>query len=122
MQASGSPSLTSAATFQTQLRSLPAEGVSFISGVTVASVSRLIVADRRIHTIVVGADLEGLFSSHDQPSLVVLLVLEETYITSASFLPFLVALFILVYLVKFGTHFEDHFLRFFVRLGIDLFR
>jgi hypothetical protein len=34
VEASGSPSLTSAATFQTQLRSLPTFGDSFMSGVT----------------------------------------------------------------------------------------
>ena len=37
--ASGSPSLTSAAAFQTQLRSLPTFGESFMSGTTVAFVS-----------------------------------------------------------------------------------
>lgn len=38
--ASGSPSETSAATFQTQLRSLPTLGDSFISGVTVSPYQR----------------------------------------------------------------------------------
>lgn len=43
------------------------------------------------HTVVVGANLEGLVSSHNQSSLAVLLVLQQPNITSSTLSP-LVAL------------------------------
>ena len=73
--ASGSPSLTSAATFQTQLRSLPTLGESFISGVTAGSQYRVTYSRSHSLTVVVGTDFESLVSSHDQTSLAVLFVL-----------------------------------------------
>ena len=71
------------------------------------------------HTVVVGADLECLLSSHNQPDLGVLLVLEQSNISSATFLP-LAAL--TVKLEELGPHLEDLFLGLFVGLGLDLLR
>lgn len=38
-------------------------------------------------TVVVGADLEGFVSSHDQSSFAVLLVFEQSHITGSALLP-----------------------------------
>lgn len=86
--ASGSPSLTSAAAFQTQLRSLPTLGESFISGTTticirfarsrgsgvVDRINRSIGSEAR--TVVVCADFERFVTSHHQSSFLVFLVLQ----------------------------------------------
>jgi hypothetical protein len=73
--ASGSPSLTSAAAFQTQLRSLPTLGDSFMSGTTMLLSIRL-CRSGGYHTVMVGADLERLVAAHDEARLAVLLVLQ----------------------------------------------
>lgn len=65
----------------------------------------------------VGADLEGLVTAHDQAGLAVLLVLKQTDVTSASLLP-LAGL--LDELEKLGAHLEDLLLRLLVGLGLDL--
>jgi len=90
--ASGSPSLTSAAAFQTQLLSLPTLGESFISGTTKSALAfKKPRPEMGRQTVVVGANLEGLVSSHNQSSLAVLLVLQQPNITSSTLSP-LVAL------------------------------
>lgn len=43
-------------------------------------------------TIMISANLQGLVSSHDQSDLVCSLVLQKSYISSSTFLPFLVFL------------------------------
>lgn len=65
----------------------------------------------------VGADLEGLVASHDQSGLAVLLVLEQTDVTSTTLLP-LAAL--LDELEKLGAHLESLLLSLLVGLGINL--
>ncbi|KAI6773748.1 hypothetical protein HG531_000597 [Fusarium graminearum] len=67
--------------------------------------------------VVVGADLEGLVASHDQSGLAVLLVLEQTDVTSTTLLP-LAAL--LDELEKLGAHLESLLLSLLVGLGINL--
>lgn len=118
--ASGSPSLTSAAAFQTQLRSLPTFGESFMSGTTRTSlVSPPHDSSQARLTIVVGADLEGLVSAHDQSGLVVFLVLEQSDIASSTLFP-LSAFF--VKLEELCAHLERLLLQLFIGLGVDLFR
>jgi hypothetical protein len=46
-------------------------------------------SNSRYHTVVVGADLEGLVPSHDQSGLAVLLVLQQLNITGTALLPLL---------------------------------
>ena len=65
----------------------------------------------------VGADLEGLVSPHDEASLAVLLVLEESDIASSPLLP-LPAL--AVELEQLGPHLEGLLLGLLVGLGVDL--
>jgi hypothetical protein len=67
---------------------------------------------------VVRADLECLVSAHDEASLAVLRVLQETNISGAALLP-LAAL--LDELEELGSHLEYLFLGFLVGLGLDLF-
>ena len=55
-------------------------------------------------TVVVSADLEGLVAAHDQASLQVLLVLQQTDITSTTLLPLLA---LGVELEELGAHLED---------------
>lgn len=116
--ASGSPSETSAATFQTQERSLPTFGDNFMSGVTATcqclfkqhSIGALFL------TIVIGADLEGFVSSHNQASLAILFVLQQTHIAGSSLLPLSR---LTVKLEELGSHLEHLLLGLFVRLGLD---
>lgn len=68
-------------------------------------------------TVVVGADLEGLISAHDEAGLLVLLVLQETDITGTTLLPLLA---LTVELEKLGTHLEHLLLELLVGLGLDL--
>jgi hypothetical protein len=120
VEGSGSPSLTSAAAFQTQLRSLPTLGLNFMSGTT------------KIHqhmegiqldssgwqlTVVVGADLEGLVSAHDQTGLAILLVLQQPNIAGTTLLPLLA---ITVESEELGAHLEDLLFKLFVGLGLNL--
>lgn len=114
--ASGSPSLTSAAAFQTQLRSLPTFGDSFISGTTVISLAKPFLLPIARHTVVVGANLQRLVSSHDQSCLAVLLVLQQSNITSSTLSP-LVGL--LNKLEELCAHLEGLLLEFLVGLDID---
>lgn len=65
----------------------------------------------------VGADLEGLVSSHNKSGLAVLLVLQQTDITSAALLP-LAGL--LDELEELGAHLEKLLLGLLVGLGLDL--
>ena len=64
----------------------------------------------------VGADLEGLVSPHDEASLAVLLVLEESDIASSPLLP-LPAL--AVELEQLGPHLEGLLLGLLVGLGVN---
>jgi hypothetical protein len=64
-------------------------------------------------TIVVSADLESLITTHDESSLAVLLVLEQSNIASASLLPLSR---IAIKLEELGAHLEDLLLRLFVGL------
>lgn len=63
------------------------------------------------------ANLECLVPSHDQSCLLVLLVFQETNITSATFFPFPR---ISVEFEQFCAHLECLFLGFFIGLGLDL--
>ena len=76
--ASGSPSLTSAAAFQTQLRSLPTFGESFMSGTTSpwVNIRHTSGVEDRDPTVVVSANLQGLVAPHNQSCLSVIFVLE----------------------------------------------
>ena len=69
------------------------------------------------HTVVVGADLEGPVTAHDETGLAVLEVLEEANITSTALLP-LTAL--PDELEKLGAHLEELLLGLLVGLGLDL--
>lgn len=66
----------------------------------------------------VGADLERLVAAHDQAGLAILLVLQQADITCATLLPLLS---VLLEDEELGAHLEQLLLRFFVRLGLDLF-
>lgn len=68
--------------------------------------------------VVVGADLEGLVTTHHQARLAVLLVLEKTNIAGTALLPLRG---VLDKLEKLGAHLEDLLLRLLVGLGLDLF-
>lgn len=65
----------------------------------------------------VGADLQGLVTAHDQAGLLVLLVLQQTHITSTTLLPLLA---VTVELEKLGAHLEGLLLQLLVGLGLDL--
>ena len=65
----------------------------------------------------VGADLQCLISSHDQSRLTVLLVLQESNITSPALLP-LIGL--LVELEELCAHLEGLFFEFFVGFDLNL--
>lgn len=67
-------------------------------------------------TVVVGADLECLVSSHDQPSLPVLLVLQQPNIASATLFPFSA---LSIELEELGSHFESLLFCLLVGLGLD---
>lgn len=69
------------------------------------------------HDVVVGADLEGLVSAHDESGLAVLLVLEQADVAGAALLP-LAAL--LDELEELGAHLEGLLLGLLVGLGLDL--
>ena len=111
--------------FQTQLRSLPTLGDSFISGTTSNGQhpAKKTRAKERLKisklTVVVSANLESLVSAHNQASFAVLLVLQQPHVASATFLPFLG---LAVESEELGTHLEDLLLEFFVGLHIDLLR
>lgn len=117
--ASGSPSLTSAAAFHTQLLSLPTLGVSFMSGTTAVTVNLIELSEAESWglTVVVGADFQGLVSSHDQAGLVVLFVLQQSDISGSTLLP-LVG--ILDELEELRAHLEDLVLEFLIGLDLDL--
>jgi hypothetical protein len=66
-------------------------------------------------TIVIGADLQSLISPHDQSCLAILLVLQESNITSPTLLPFIS---LLVELEELCTHLENLLLELLV--GLDL--
>ena len=89
--ASGSPSLTSAVVFQTQLRSDPTLGERLISGTTVKPKIRQGHLSSDLNeklTVVVRTDFVCLVSSHNQPDLLGLLVLQQLDITSSTLFPF----------------------------------
>lgn len=65
----------------------------------------------------VGADLQGLIPAHDQAGLLVLLVLQQTHITSATLLPLLA---LTVELEQLGAHLEHLLLKLLVGLGLNL--
>lgn len=65
----------------------------------------------------VGADLEGLIPTHDQTGLLVLLVLQQTHITSTTLLPLLA---VTVEFEELGAHLEGLLLELLVGLGLDL--
>lgn len=65
----------------------------------------------------VGADLQGLVTAHDQTGLLVLLVLQQTHITSTTLLPLLA---VTVELEKLGAHLEGLLLQLLVGLGLNL--
>lgn len=65
----------------------------------------------------VRADLEGLVAAHDQSGLEVLLVLQNSDIASAAFLPLTS---VLVELEELSTHLEELRLSLFMSLGLDL--
>lgn len=65
----------------------------------------------------VGADLEGLIPTHDETGLLVLLVLQQTHITSTTLLPLLA---VTVELEKLGAHLEGLLLKLLVGLCLDL--
>lgn len=67
----------------------------------------------------VSADLEGLVSTHNQPGLLVLAVLQQSHVTSATLLPLLA---IPVEPKQLGAHLESLLLEFFVGLGLDFLR
>ena len=69
----------------------------------------------RMLTVVVGADLEGLVAAHDQAGLQVLLVLQQTDITSTTLLPLLA---LGVELEELGAHLEHLLLN--LLAGLDL--
>lgn len=132
MQASGSPSLTSAAAFHTQDRSEPTLGDSFISGTTerqarISITSPTPLSPSKFHhgnlqhkiqrTVVVGADLKGLVTTHDQTGLAVLLVLEQADVTGTALLPLLG---ILLEDEELGAHLEELLFGLLVGLGLDL--
>jgi len=66
---------------------------------------------------VVGADLEGLVTAHDQTGLLVLLVLQQTHITGTTLLPLLA---VAVELEQLGAHLEGLLLELLVGLGLHL--
>lgn len=70
-----------------------------------------------IVTVVVGADLQGLVSSHYQSCLLVFLVLQESHVTSTTLLPLSA---ITIELEELGAHLEGLFLSFLVGLGVNL--
>ena len=67
----------------------------------------------------VGADLEGLVPTHNQPGLLVLVVPQKSHITSSTLLRLLA---ITVESEQLGAHLEGLLLGFFVGLGLDLLR
>lgn len=70
-----------------------------------------------VRTVVVGADLEGLVTSHDQAGLAVLLVLQQADVTSTALLPLLR---ILLEDKQLRTHLEELLLGLLVCLRLDL--
>lgn len=67
----------------------------------------------------VRADLEGLVSPHDQASLVVLLVLQQSHVAGATLLPLLA---LTVEPEKLRAHLEDLLLHLLIGLGLHLLR
>lgn len=67
-------------------------------------------------TVVVGADLEGLVSAHDQASLAILLVLEQSNVAGTTLLPLLA---VTVESEQLGAHLEGLLLEFLVGLDLD---
>jgi hypothetical protein len=66
----------------------------------------------------IGANLQGLVSSHHQSSLSTLLVLQESDVSSSTFLPLAT---LTIESEQLGTHLEHLFLVLLVGLGLDLF-
>ena len=118
VHASGSPSLTSAAAFQTQLRSLPTLGESFMSGTTIEHKHNR--QDKNISgrvTVVIGTNFQGLIPPHDKPCLAVLFVLQQSHIASSTLFPFSR---VTVKFEELSAHLELLFFHLFVRLCFDL--
>ncbi len=67
----------------------------------------------------VSADLQGLVSAHHQTALAVLLVLQQSNVTSTTFLPLLA---ITVESEELGAHLEGLFFELFVGLGLNSLR
>lgn len=67
----------------------------------------------------VSTDLEGLVQTHDQPGLLVLAVLQQPHVTSATLLPLLA---IPVKSEQLSAHLKGLLLEFFVGLGINFLR
>ena len=70
-------------------------------------------------TVVICADLQRLVPSHDKTSLVVLLVPQQSHVSSTTLLPLAG---VSIKLEELRPHLERHLLQFFVRLGVDLLR
>lgn len=87
--ASGSPSLTSAAAFHTQLLSLPTFGSRCIFGTTATqSIPVPYIVTMIARTVVVGTNFQCFVSPHNQPRLRILLVLEQSHVAGTTLLPF----------------------------------
>lgn len=67
----------------------------------------------------VGADLEGLVTSHDEASLAVLLMLQQPDVASPALFPLLG---VADEFEQLGAHLEELLLRLLVGLGVDLLR
>jgi hypothetical protein len=67
-------------------------------------------------TVVIGADLEGFVSAHDQASLAILLVLEQSNVAGTTLLPLLA---VTVESEQLGAHLEGLLLEFLVGLDLD---
>lgn len=65
----------------------------------------------------VGADLKGLITAHDQAGLLVFLVLEQTHVTGTTLLPFIG---IAVESEQLGAHLEGLLLKLLVGLNLNL--
>ena len=70
------------------------------------------------HTIMICTDLQRLVPPHDEPSLMILLMLQQPHIPRPTFLPLPT---IAVEFEKFRAHLESLLFEFFVGFGFDFF-
>jgi len=78
-----------------------------------------LLKSRRKHTVVVSADLQSLISTHNQTSLSILLVLQQSHVTGTTLSP-LVGF--TDKLEELCTHLEGLLLEFLVGLDVNLLR